>query len=547
MINQTSRPAYLLAVQSSLPARGDTATALFEWIASVRGSLDVSVAADPLDARGYAALRRACARRGIAFLAVTPAAGPGNTPLLDQVAAPLASQSWACVEIVWAGSAIPLYRLPSPWPDQTVLAISLHVDTPPGAALLAAADLVLCCSQAEAGSLAIDPARCRVAGDAATRSTVLHAAMQAKQMRPRVAPPRRLLQVTPTYFGSTSTIGGGERYVDNLRRAVRMVAGGERACPVLSCGPGSDSRPGEGVFVLPGDVAAPDSFDQAALDDLLAAADVVHVHQCLTRFGLFVAARARLLGRPVIGTDHGGGQAPFLNAQPYLTGLFSVIQTYSAFGDLSAYDLPVPRHRILGPVDDTLFTLADDAGRDPALVVSVGRILPHKGFEAVIDALPRSLRLVIAGRPSDPAYLAHLHARAQGRDVTFEADLDDAALLALLHRAGLCIQASTHRDYLGRTIPKPELLGLAPLESLCTGLRTVVSAAGALGELGGLPGCSVAHAPGELSTLLDRYAKGELPTVPTHAIREAVSGRYGLAAFGTRYLAMVDGLAPCAS
>ncbi len=539
LINQTSRPALLIAVQSALPSQGAATIALFDWIASVRSSMDVTLSVDPLDAPGYAVLRRACARTGVPVLCIAPTTGPRLAPVLDQVAAPLASQAWNCVEILWAGSAAsPPYRLPSPWPQQTVLAVSLHADPPPGAAWLDAADLVFCRSQDQADRLAIDPARCRVALDPAAKADLLHAASHAKQQpRPHAWPPRRLLQVTPM---------SSAPYVHTLRRAVQAAAGSERTCPILACGP-APSRPGEGVTHLPGDLAAPDSFDPAVFDAVLDQADIVHVHQCLTRFGLFVAARARMLGRPVIGTDHGGGQAPFLNAQPYLMGLFGVIQTYSAYGDLCTYNLPVQRERIPGPVDDTLFTLAAETGRDSALVVSTGAILPNQGFESLIDALPPTRRLVIAGPKPDPAYHDHLRQRAGGHDVTFEPELDDAALLALLHGAGLCVQPAIHTGPLGQTIAKPDLLGLRALQALCTGLPTIVSAVGALNELGGLPGCFVAHTPAELATLLDDHAHGRLPTVPAQAIRAAVSARYGLAAFGTHYLAMVDGLAPCTS
>ena len=351
----------------------------------------------------------------------------------------------------------------------------------------------------------------------------------------------RLLQVMP----AAASVGGGERYVENVRRAVHATGRDDVGCGILSCGTAGDSA--EGVGVLRGDVARPESFDPAALDRALLGADVVHAHQCLTRFGLFVAARARLLGRIVIGTDHGGGHAPFLNAQPHFMALFHTVQTYSAFGDLSAYGLPVLRERIPGPVDDGVFSLGSDAGRDSALVVSIGRILPHKGFEAVIDALPPALRLVIAGPVADPVYAAFLQDRAHGKDVRFEHTLDDAALLALLHRAGLCVQASTHRDYLGRTIATPELLGLAPLAALCTGLPTIVSGAGALGELGVLPGCTVARTADALAWLLGGHAEAGPSAVPGRDIREAAVAAYGLRQFGERYLAMVDRLRPCAS
>ena len=65
----------------------------------------------------------------------------------------------------------------------------------------------------------------------------------------------------------------------------------------------------------------------------------------------------------------------------------------------------------------------------------------------------------------------------------FEEKLDDAGLFSLMHRAGLYVHAATHVDYKGGFHLKPELLGLAPLEFLCTGGPAFVSRAGALREL----------------------------------------------------------------
>ena len=88
---------------------------------------------------------------------------------------------------------------------------------------------------------------------------------------------------------------------------------------------------------------------------------------------------------------------------------------------------------------------------------------------------------------------------------------------------------------------------MAPLEALCTGLPTIVSGAGALGELGVLPGCTVARTADDLAALLGRYAEGGSSAIPGRDIREAAVAAYGLRQFGERYLAMVDRLRPCAS
>ena len=89
---------------------------------------------------------------------------------------------------------------------------------------------------------------------------------------------------------------------------------------------------------------------------------------------------------------------PFVQAHVRLLAVYDRIQTYSTFGGTAFAPFSVPVECILGPVDDDAFCLAPSASRDPGLLLSIGRILPHKGFETIIDALPPSLRLVIAGR-----------------------------------------------------------------------------------------------------------------------------------------------------
>ena len=226
----------------------------------------------------------------------------------------------------------------------------------------------------------------------------------------------RVLQVTPGYFAEASLLGGGERYVENVCRSL-AVADAEAECTVVSFGPKSDrfrSSVGTRYEIVRGDPEAPNTIDTGALQALLSRADVVHMHQCLSSAGMFVASHARLLGRPVIGSDHGGGVMPALHAQPRLAGIYDVLLAYSAFGETAFLDVDVPVRRIHGPVDDAQFIPARQGTRDRSLVITVGRILPHKGLHHVIAALPPGLSLIVAGRAYDPAYRGHLAQLAQG-------------------------------------------------------------------------------------------------------------------------------------
>jgi glycosyltransferase involved in cell wall biosynthesis len=271
------------------------------------------------------------------------------------------------------------------------------------------------------------------------------------------------------------------------------------------------------------------------------------VHQCLTPIGLFVAAHARLLGKKLYGSDAGAGEAPLLRSDPDALAVYDGLHAISAFATAAFREFAVPVHVIPGPVDTAAFPPGDADARDPALVVSVGRVMPHKGHDRVIRALPDGMRLAIVGQHYDQAYLDFLRGLAAGRHVEFLAELDDQAVRALLGRAGLFVHASTHVDHLGRFYHKPELLGLAPLEAISVGVTTLVSNAAALGELGVLPGCHVFDSDGHLAALMQAAREGTLPRVAPDAMHEAVTEQYGLRRVGGGLLRMMELAAPCVS
>jgi glycosyltransferase involved in cell wall biosynthesis len=355
----------------------------------------------------------------------------------------------------------------------------------------------------------------------------------------------RILQVTPCYFADSSVIGGGERGVNYLCRTVGAVSRvGEVRCDMLSFAQERAVRsisPGTDLHILPGLPDEPASFATPAFHALIAQYDVIHVHQCLSQFGLFVAARARLAGKRVIGSDHGGGEWGDLEAYPVIGDLFDVFHAQSDFACHAFTFFNRPVAVIKGPMDETAFPLGT-LRRDPKLIVALGRILTHKGFEHIIEALPASCTLVIVGRPYDGGYLDYLRGRVGTSRVTFETDLDDAALLRLLQSAGLHVHASHHVNHLGQFALKPELLGLAPLECMATGLPAVTSRAGSLGEFEALVGCRTYGTQRELNDLLRAHADGRLFDCSPDSIRQDVVATYGLRAFGTQYLALLRSL-----
>jgi glycosyltransferase involved in cell wall biosynthesis len=353
------------------------------------------------------------------------------------------------------------------------------------------------------------------------------------------------LQVTPSFFSETK-IGGCECHVQNLHKALRATAAARDfsiKCDILAFGtqPGSlVTRDELRARLIQGDPGELNSLEADVMKAELASGDVVHVHQPLSVFGLFVAAHAKLLGKPVIGTDHGGGVADhILGPHPNFASIYDIFVAQSKFAALGFSEFGVRCAIIFGPVDDEFFVLGESSHRERNLILSVGQFLPHEGFETIIDSLAHGLTLVIAGRPQDLDYRNFLQSRALGKSVYFEETWDDIELRRLMHRAGLYVHAGTHWDYRGNFHPKPELLGLRPLEFLCGGGLAFVSRAGALRELGELTGCTTFVGAHELKNLLEQYVSGQMePHAPTD-IRDGVVAKYGLRQFGDRYLQLL--------
>ena len=374
------------------------------------------------------------------------------------------------------------------------------------------------------------------------------AANPASCTRPAI----RILQVTPTIYSNSSVIGGGEKlvlYVDQALKRAARAAGVAIATSVLSFGVDPDdaiSDHGIHYRVIAGSPWDTHSIDANSLIFELLAADVVYIHQGLTAVGMFVAAHARLLRRRVIGNDSGAGEYPMLNRNPDVARVYDSFHAQSKYAASSFNTFDIPIDVIPGPLDTETFVPPLRSQRDPELVVAVGRVMPHKGFDRIIRALPPTLSLVIVGQLYDAEYVAYLNDLAHGNNVTMKPGLSDADVRMILQHAGLFVHASTHFDYRGNFISKPELLGLAPLEALSCGLPTLVSNAGALPELSRLPGCLCFEDDRSLADLLSRHSAGTLPQPPEAEMHAAVDKLYGPLAFGGRLLTALMGSKQCA-
>jgi len=135
---------------------------------------------------------------------------------------------------------------------------------------------------------------------------------------------------------------------------------------------------------------------------------------------------------------------------------------------------------VYGGVDTARFSPGGGAGDR---VLFVGRLLPHKGVEHLIEALPAGMGLDVAGPLLDERYASDLRGLAQGKDVAFHHDWDDARL-ADAYRAALCVALpSVYTDRYGSHSPVPELLGQTLLEGMASGRPAVCTRVGGMPEV----------------------------------------------------------------
>ncbi len=295
---------------------------------------------------------------------------------------------------------------------------------------------------------------------------------------------RKVAYLTPLYFDPDSCLGGGERYPLNLARGVVADAPGTYQVELISFG----KRPHQQVLddgitlrVLPiaGRPANPLDVVSWDLPEALRDVDLVHIHQAYTRcseMGLLVAKQLR---KPVCITDHGGCTST-LGQEQAILDLADRVVAYSDFG-ASFYRTKTPITVIKGGVDADAFQPPTD--RPPRdRVLYVGRLLPHKGVDALIEALPSELPLTVCGQPYQPAYFDRLRTIAEGKQVEFVTDASDARIQGLYNRAWATVLPSVYRDCYGNVYQVPELMGFTLLESMACGTPAIANRVGAMPE-----------------------------------------------------------------
>jgi glycosyltransferase involved in cell wall biosynthesis len=301
----------------------------------------------------------------------------------------------------------------------------------------------------------------------------------------------KVVHITPTYFDDSSIIGGGERYPTELASLMADVV--DTTLVSFSAKRRSHRQGNLKVEIYPvkhfihGIKVNPLTFRY--LSSVLGA-EVVHIHHVNTLVADLGCLTAALLGKRVFGTDYGGGGDLVINRRvPVFQGYRNAI-AYSRFGfDFLPVELREKAVLIKGGINTDRFS-PDTSLEKENKILYVGRILPHKGINYLIEAfrlLNRpDYKLTILGRVHAEAlfkqFYEDVRKLAVDLPIEFVHDADDRRLLHEYRTAKVTVLPSVYTDCYGAYTPVPELMGFTLLESQACGTPVICTNAGAMHE-----------------------------------------------------------------
>ncbi|MCZ6915995.1 MAG: glycosyltransferase family 4 protein [Gemmatimonadetes bacterium] len=294
----------------------------------------------------------------------------------------------------------------------------------------------------------------------------------------------KVVHVVPALFRADGgVLGGAERYVLELARYMAR----EVPTELVTFGPRASRERVEELDITvlgsPWHVGGqPSNPVSLGMFTPLRRATTVHCHQQHVLASSMAAVFCRITRRHVFVTDLGGGGWD-------VSAYMSTDRWFHAHLHISEYSRTVLgqsgqpwSHVISGGVDTERFSPGPRRAVDGP-VVYVGRLVPHKGVDYLIEGLPADMPLEIIGQPYDPTFAARLRTLATGKRVTFRHDCSDEDLVAA-YRSALCVVVpSVYRTAAGHETRVPELLGQTALEAMACGVPVVSTNVASLPEV----------------------------------------------------------------
>lgn len=245
-----------------------------------------------------------------------------------------------------------------------------------------------------------------------------------------------MVHLVPAPFGPHGLYGGAERYALELAKAMakkvptRLVTFGQKAREIQHSGGLIEIVLGNSWFIR-GQRTNP---YQSEMFKHFLWGNIIHCHQNHIFSAELAAIFGRLSGKRVFASDLGGGGWG-------LHGYFNTNSLFFGHLHISDYSRGLSGHNqnlrakvIFGGVDTSFFKPDMDIPKEP-LVLFVGRVMPHKGVNYLIEGLPDGLDLEIIGKPYNTEFQDHLNRLALGKRVRFRPDCNDLDIVRAYQRA----------------------------------------------------------------------------------------------------------------
>jgi glycosyltransferase involved in cell wall biosynthesis len=294
----------------------------------------------------------------------------------------------------------------------------------------------------------------------------------------------KVLHLVPAPFGLDGIFGGGERYALELAKTMarrlptRLVSFGSQSRRTIHVGGLEEVVLGKAWNVR----SQRTNPYHSGIFRHIWWADVVHCHQNHTFSAEVAALFSRVTRKKVYASDLGGGGwglNGYMKTDLLFTGHLHISEYSRNFGGHAHSDRAAV---IYGGVDTFRFFPDRAVTKDP-LVVFVGRVMPHKGVDNLIRALPDGLTLEVIGRPYNSEYQAMLTKLAVGKAVHFRSGYDDDEVIQAYRRAICVVLPSLYRDCYGNQTRIPELLGQTLLEGMACGVAGLCTQVASLPEV----------------------------------------------------------------